>query len=163
MNYCLQCGAALLDGLVDQQMRRVCSRACGYVHWNNPIPVVAAIIEYEGQVLLARNSAWPAGWFALVTGFLEQGETPEQAVLREVEEELGLRGHIDSFVGNYTFIEQNQLLIVYHVVANGNIKLGHEIVEVKVLPATEVKTWRRGTGPALRDWLLARGVDPQSF
>jgi NAD+ diphosphatase len=161
MKYCPQCATELQDGLVNQQIRRVCTVECGFVHWNNPIPVVAAIIEYQDQVLLARNSAWPAGWFALITGFLEQGETPEQAVLREVEEEVGLLGRIESFVGNYSYMEQNQLLVVYHVVASGTIRLNHEIAEVKLQPASEVRPWRQGTGPALRDWLRERGEDPQ--
>lgn len=59
---------------------------CGYVHWNNPLPVVAAIVEYEGKILLARNAAWAEGMFALITGFLENGETPEQGIAREVLE-----------------------------------------------------------------------------
>jgi NADH pyrophosphatase NudC (nudix superfamily) len=49
---------------------------CGYAHWNNPLPVVAAIVELDGKILLARNAAWPEGMFALITGFLENGETP---------------------------------------------------------------------------------------
>ena len=162
MKFCPQCGSELNDGLIDQQIRRVCTVECGFVHWNNPTPVVAAIIEYQDQVLLARNANWPEGWFALVTGFLEQGETPEDAVLREVEEEVGLRGDAQ-FLGNYAFFEQNQLLITYHVRAFGDIVLGDEIAEVKLQPAEEVKVWSMGTGPALRDWLVARGVEPQSF
>lgn len=162
MKFCPQCASELQEGLIDQQIRRVCTVECGFVFWNNPTPVVAAIIEYEDQVLLARNAQWPEGWFALVTGFLEQGETPDDAVLREVEEEVGLGGSAE-FLGNYAFFEQNQLLIVYHVRAVGKITLGDEIAEVKLQPAEEVKVWSMGTGPALRDWLVARGVEPQTF
>ena len=63
---------------------------CGFVHWNNPLPVVAAIVEYEGKILLARNAAWVEGMFALITGFLENGETPEEGIAREVLEETSL-------------------------------------------------------------------------
>lgn len=159
MKYCPDCAAELQDGLIDQQIRKQCSAGCGFTHWNNPIPVVAAIVEYDNQVLLARNSAWPEGWFALITGFLEQGETPEAAILRELEEELGLNGSIEGFVGNYPFFEQNQLLVVYHLRAFGEISLGKEIAEVKLQPASEVKPWRMGTGPALRDWLQRRSLE----
>ena len=69
-------------------------RTCGYVHWNNPLPVVAAIVEYEGKILLARNAAWPEGMFALITGFLENGETPEEGIAREVLEETSLQAEI---------------------------------------------------------------------
>jgi NADH pyrophosphatase NudC (nudix superfamily) len=156
MKYCPECAAELQEGLIDQKIRKQCSAGCGFVHWNNPIPVVAAIVNYRDQVLLARNRAWPEGWFALITGFLEQNETPESAVLRELEEELGLSGDIESFVGNYPFFEQNQLLVVYHLRAFGEIKLGAEIAEVKLVPESEVRPWRMGTGPALRDWLQQR-------
>jgi len=58
---------------------------CGHTHWNNPTPVLAAIVEYRGQVLLARNAAWPGKMFALITGFMEAGETPEEGIAREVK------------------------------------------------------------------------------
>ena len=45
--------------------------ACDFTHWNNPTPVLAAVIEYDGQILLARNAAWPGRMFALITGFME--------------------------------------------------------------------------------------------
>ncbi len=158
MKYCPQCAAELREGLIDQKIRKQCSADCGFVQWNNPIPVVAAIVEYKDQVLLARNRAWPEGWFALITGFLEQGETPESAVLRELEEELGLSGSIEEFVGNYPFFEQNQLLVVYHLRAFGEIRLGAEIAEIKLLPVSKVRPWSMGTGPALRDWLQQRAA-----
>lgn len=157
MRYCPQCRADLVERLVDGEPRRACADACGFVHWDNPTPVVAAIVEYEGRVLLARNAKWPEGWYALITGFLERGETPEQCVLREVEEELGLAGTIAEFVGNYSFPEQNQLLIVFHVVAAGTIRLNEELVDYRLQHHAEVQPWAQGTGLALRDWLARRG------
>lgn len=156
MRYCPQCRAELLQQTIDNKTRLGCADACGFVFWDNPTPVVAAIVEYEGQVLLARNAQWPPEWFALITGFLERGETPEQCVLREVEEELGLQGEIAGFVGNYSFPEQNQLLITFHVIARGTVQLNEELIEYKLVPHAEVKPWPMGTGPALRDWLQQR-------
>jgi NADH pyrophosphatase NudC (nudix superfamily) len=156
MRYCPQCRAELLEQNIDNKTRLGCAAACGFVFWNNPTPVVAAIVEYEGQVLLARNAKWPPDWFALITGFLERGETPEECVLREVEEELGLQGEIAEFVGNYSFPEQNQLLITFHVIARGKVQLNEELIEYKLVPPAEVKPWSMGTGPALRDWLARR-------
>jgi len=75
------------------------SNDCGYVCWDNPIPVVAAIVEMEGQVVLARNKEWPGKIFGLITGFLERAETPETAVKREVKEELGRLIGISNTVG----------------------------------------------------------------
>jgi NADH pyrophosphatase NudC (nudix superfamily) len=156
MRYCPQCRAELTEQIIDNETRRACADRCGFVHWDNPTPVVAAIVEYEGKVLLARNAKWPADWFALVTGFLERGETPEECVLREVEEELGLQGEIAEFVGNYAFTQQNQLLVVFHVVAHGTIQLNEELSGYKLLDHADVQPWPMGTGPALRDWLARR-------
>jgi NADH pyrophosphatase NudC (nudix superfamily) len=53
-----------------------------WTHWDNPVPVLAALVELEGRILLARNAAWGPKNFALITGFMERGETPEQGIQR---------------------------------------------------------------------------------
>jgi NADH pyrophosphatase NudC (nudix superfamily) len=158
--YCPQCTKPLERQLHGDRERLLCPdrTGCGYVHWDNPLPVVAAIVEHEGEVLLARNAGWPEGWFALITGFLERGETPDSGVLRELKEETGLDGEIVQFVGPYSFFERNELLLVYHVRATGRIQLNEELIEYKKLPAAEVRPWPRGTGVAVRDWLAQRGI-----
>ena len=156
MKYCGACGSSLSIEPLDEIDRLMCSARCGFVHWDNPTPVVAAIIEYQGKVLLARNAQWPEGWFALITGFLEKGETVEEGILREVKEELNLDGRIEGFVGNYSFIEANQLLIVFHVIAEGEIALNEELVEYKLQDHRDVEPWSQGTGPALKDWLAVQ-------
>ena len=70
--------------------RQLCpDKACGWVYYNNPVPVVAAVVEKlmpDGSscVILVRGVGWPKEWFGVVTGFLEKGETTRNAVLREV-------------------------------------------------------------------------------
>lgn len=54
-------------------------------------PAVIALIEHEGRVLLGSNALWEIGRFSLLAGFVEAGETLEQAVAREVFEESGVR------------------------------------------------------------------------
>ena len=74
--FCPQCAAPLAliareeDG--GEKVRLRCS-VCDFTHWNNPTPVLAAVIEYEGKILLARNAAWPGKMYALITGFMEAG------------------------------------------------------------------------------------------
>jgi NAD+ diphosphatase len=160
--FCPRCTKPLETVVYDGVTRNRCpDKACGFVHWNNPVPVVAAVIEHEGQVLLARNKLWPEKFFGLVTGFLEANETPETGVLREVEEEVGLKGRIEGFVGHYGFHQMNQLIIAFHVTASGPITLNHELAEYKLLPPEKVRPWPSGTGHAMRDWLVARGHKPE--
>ena len=107
--------------------------ACGWTHWNNPTPVLAAVIECEdreGQLLLARNAAWPGKMFGLVTGFMEAGETPQAGILREVAEETSLAAEVVSLIGAYDFQRMNQLIVAFHVRARGEIRLSPELVDV---------------------------------
>ncbi len=134
---------------------------CGFVHWDNPTPVVAAIVEHEGKIVLARNVAWPATWYALITGFLERAEDPAVGVMREVKEELDLDAQSATFVGIYEFRRMNQIIIAYHVPATGTIKLNEELVDYKHVSFDQATYWEAGTGYALRDWLRSKGHDPQ--
>ncbi len=155
--FCPRCATALRLGIHGERERSACP-ACGWVHWDNPTPIVAAIIEYEGKVLLARNAAWPEKMFALVTGFLEHDESPAAAVLREVKEETDLYADAAHLVGVYEFARRNQVIIAYHVPARGTVTLSEELADYRLLEPAQVRPWPQGTGQALADWLRARNL-----
>lgn len=79
--------------------RRVCP-ACGYIYWNNPLPVAgAAVIDAGGRILLARRAVEPRlGYWNLPSGYLEFGESIEEAAVREVREETGLEVALTGFL-----------------------------------------------------------------
>ena len=165
--YCLGCGtrlalqAAVEDGGPKERLR---CPACGWTHWNNPVPVLAAVIECsdcEGRILLARNAAWPGRMFALITGFMEAGETPEEGITREIGEETSLAVQALNLIGVYDFQRMNQIIIAYHAVAHGEVRLSPELAEYKLMQPQDLRCWRAGTGYALADWLRARGHEPQ--
>jgi len=138
--------------------------ACGWTHWNNPTPVLAAVIECadrEGRVLLARNAAWSGRMFALITGFMEAGESPENGIRREVLEETSLQADALKLIGVYEFERMNQVIIAYHVVARGEITLSPELAEYKLFAPQDIICWPAGTGYALADWLRSRGHEPR--
>lgn len=144
--------------------RLLCPAAdCDYVCWNNPTPVVAAIAERDGHIVLVRSRGWPEHWFGLIAGFLEQGETPEEAVLREVAEEVGLAARIENFLGTYPFYQMNQLLLIYHVtLPPGIITLDEgELAAYREVEIHKVRPWPNGTGPALQEWLRVRGHEAE--
>lgn len=145
------------DGGFTQRLR---CPACGFTHWNNPTPVLAAIVEVDGLVLLARNAAWQSRMFGLITGFMEAGETPEDGIRREIAEETSLQVSQLSLVGVHDFQRMNQVLITYHAVAHGTVRLSPELVEYKLMRPEQVRCWRAGTGFALADWLRGRGFEP---
>ncbi|WP_374502246.1 NUDIX domain-containing protein [Zoogloea sp.] len=160
--FCPQCGSPLEWGHVAGAERQACyTPACGFVRWDNPLPVVAAVIECvdrDGAILLARNHAWPERMFALVTGFLEKGESPEDAVAREVKEEVNLDAVSVRLLGTYPFLRKNELLIGYHVQARGDIVLNEELAEFRLVAPDRLRPWPQATGQAVRDWMLSRGM-----
>jgi NADH pyrophosphatase NudC (nudix superfamily) len=165
--FCLSCGTGL-QPITEQEdggpkLRLRCP-ACGWTHWNNPVPVLAAVIECsdrDGQILLARNAAWPGRMFALITGFMEAGETPQEGIRREVAEETSLQVDELQLIGVYDFQRMNQLIVAYHAVARGEVRLSPELAEYKLFAPSDVRCWRAGTGYALADWLRSRGHEPR--
>ena len=158
LNFCPTCGNSLETALLNERERLVCSVRCGYVHWDNPIPVVGAIVEYDNDtVILIQNKGWPAEWFGIVSGFLEKGESPDEAVLREVKEELGLKAEMVERLGIYSFFQRNELIIAYHVRATGEIIMDKEELQAyKIVPIQKLRPWPFGTGVAVKEWLEKR-------
>lgn len=166
-NFCPHCATPLQrlsateDGGPKIRLRCV---ACGWTHWNNPTPVLAAIVEmveHEGRILLARNAAWPGKMFALITGFMEADDTPAGGIVREVLEETNLCVEAPTLVGVYDFQRMNQIIVAYHVLARGDVVLSPELAEYRLFRPEEIKCWRGGTGYALADWLTGRGIEPR--
>ena len=164
--FCLHCGQGLVpqtlpeDGGAKERLRCL---ACGWTHWNNPTPVLAAVVECsdrDGQVLLARNAAWPGRMFALITGFMEAGETPQEGIRREVAEETALEVEQLGLIGVYDFQRMNQVIIAYHALARGEVRLSPELSEYRLFAPAQLRCWRAGTGYALADWLRSRGHEP---
>ncbi|TAE28136.1 MAG: NUDIX domain-containing protein [Cytophagales bacterium] len=161
MNFCPNCASPLVKGEASGRERLICSKNCGYIFYNNPLPVVGAIVEYDNDtVVLTQNIGWPADWFGIVTGFLEKGEEPAEAVLREINEELGLeQAEIVEFLGIYTFYQRNEIIFTYHVRATGEITMDEtELQAIKIVPISKLRPWPFGTGPAVKQWLEKRGI-----
>lgn len=160
--YCPSCRTELVTREQGGRERLLCpTENCGFVHWGNPDPVVAAIVECDEAVLLVRNVGWPERFFGLVTGFLESKEDPRAAVLREVAEEVGLAGTVTELVGLYSFARRNQLIIAYHVaVTSREVTLqADEIADYRWIPLERLQPWDAATGLALHDWLRRRGYE----
>jgi NADH pyrophosphatase NudC (nudix superfamily) len=153
--FCPRCATPLENALRGGAERQICP-ACGFVHWGNPTPVVAGIIETPAGVVLVQNVGWPKTWFGLVTGFLEAKEHPEAGIVREIEEEIGLQAEIVDFVGHYPFPMMNQIIMAWHLRAEGEIVRGDELQDHKVIPVEKLRPWPQATGEAVKDWLSRR-------
>ena len=97
--FCLSCGAGLRDAREGKHRRRRCPR-CGFTFYDNPVLASCAVVKRGGLVLLTRRANPPcAGMWDLPGGFLEAGETPEEALRRELREELSVEVRSARLVG----------------------------------------------------------------
>ena len=94
--FCARCGAP--TRLEHGGWRRAC-RTCGGTHFPRTDPVVIMLIVRSDEVLLGRQSTWPSGIYSLLAGFMEPGETMEDAVRRETREESGIEVGRVGYIG----------------------------------------------------------------
>jgi NAD+ diphosphatase len=85
--YCGVCGAATL---VKANERAVECPNCKMVAYPKISPAIIVAIVCGDKILLARNTIFPGGWYSLVAGYVDVGETLEETVKREVKEEVGI-------------------------------------------------------------------------
>ncbi|MDK2767869.1 MAG: NAD(+) diphosphatase [Sphingomonas sp.] len=86
--FCAACGS--VTDLFRAGWARRCS-GCGAEHFPRTDPVVIMLAEYRDRALLGRQAAWPTGRYSALAGFVEVGESIEEAVARETLEEAGVR------------------------------------------------------------------------
>ncbi len=128
--YCPNCGAGLRQREIEGEKRFLCPK-CHWIHYQNPLPSAAALVKNnKDEVLLVKRGIEPGkGQWALPSGFIEIHEAPDQACLRELEEETGLKGKIVRLLGVYSqksSLYRNVLIIGYEVKASGKIIPGSD-------------------------------------
>ena len=75
-------------------------------------------------------------------------------------EETALQVQSLALIGVYDFQRMNQIIIAYHAVARGEVRLSPELAEYKLFAPQDLRCWRAGTGYALADFLTSRGHEP---
>jgi NAD+ diphosphatase len=95
--HCANCGAA--TDIVEGGIARHCPN-CGAMHHPRTDPVVIMLVTDGDRVLLGRQPTWPAGRYSALAGFVEPGESLEEAVAREVREEAGVEVGPPEYVGS---------------------------------------------------------------
>ncbi len=119
-SFCPKCGGPDLGQQVppgDTHERLMC-RGCGYIHYVNPKIIAGCIIEQDGKYLLCQRAIPPRpGTWTLPAGFMESGETTEQAALREVWEESGVRAEIVSPYSIFSVPKISEVYIIFRAIA----------------------------------------------
>ncbi|HZE07064.1 MAG TPA: NUDIX domain-containing protein [Solirubrobacteraceae bacterium] len=154
VRFCPRCGRT---AEVEFPRRIVCGH-CGYAAYYNPKPVAGAIpVDERGRIVLLRRGFDPGqGRWTFPGGFVDLGESVEEAARRETSEELGMAIELGPLVGVYSRSEERVVLIVYRALALGPPQTSPEAIEVRAferphIPWGELAFW--STERALRDAL----------
>jgi ADP-ribose pyrophosphatase YjhB (NUDIX family) len=160
----MQCGQRLTSAVPEGDTRRrlVCLD-CGFVHYINPRPVAGVIpVRADGSILLTRRAIEPQlGTWVFPGGYMDVGETAEEAAMRETLEEAHLEVRDLELVGVYTRSGPGVVVIVYQAQALGDGEVGHETSEIRWFAPGEIP-WQElafdSTEWALRDFVRRRGA-----
>jgi ADP-ribose pyrophosphatase YjhB (NUDIX family) len=162
VRFCPRCGR---EAHVDYPRRLTCPH-CGYDAFFNPAPVVSVVLEAaDGGVVLARRGMEPGkGRWSTPGGYVDLGESVEDAAHREIREELDVEIELLRLVGIYSKPEDRVILIVFAARALGTPTPSREAPEVRVfaradIPWDELAFWN--DEHALRDHLRT-APDPPS-
>jgi len=156
MKFCPQCRAELEEKVLDGKLRKVCNK-CGFVFWNNPIPVVAAIVPYMEKLVLVKSSIRKT--WGLPAGHVEEGDTAEERVIEEVKEETGLDVELSRFLGTWRSSRRNVILLMYSTkVLGGELRPGGDVEDVKLFSLEEALELLKGKAGyyAVMKWIKQR-------
>lgn len=115
--FCARCGSSTVMAKGGWQ-RNCTSETCKAEHFPRVDPVTIMLVEHEGRLLLGRQPRFPAGNYSALAGFVEPGETIEEAVAREVLEEAGVRVRDVSYVMCQPWPFPSSLMIGCHAFAD---------------------------------------------
>ena len=111
--YCARCGNPTV--LAKGGWQRSCTNeVCKAEHFPRVDPVTIMLVEYDGQLLLGRQPRFPPRRFSTLAGFVEPGESLEEAVAREVMEEAGVAVRDVSYVGSQPWPFPSNLMVGCH-------------------------------------------------
>lgn len=136
--FCLYCGNSIIKKLEDNVLRDFCP-SCKSFFYENPLPVVSSILDSSRNILLVKRDRRPfKGYWCLPTGFAEAGESIEDAALRELEEETGIKGKILRLldVDSYKSRFYGDLLFLTFVVeqTGGKLAAGDDSIKAQFWP-----------------------------
>lgn len=125
--YCGRCAAPMTDKA--DEVAKHCPE-CGFLTYPRLSPAVIMTVERGSNILLARSPRFPGGMYSTLAGFVEPGETLEQAVKREVFEEVGITVSNPTYFGSQSWPFPHSLMIGFIAEATGGeIKMDPSEIE----------------------------------
>jgi ADP-ribose pyrophosphatase YjhB (NUDIX family) len=141
MKFCTQCGAPLQLRVPpdDLRPRHVCE-ACGTIHYQNPKLVVGCVPEHEERILLCRRAIEPRrGYWTVPAGFMENGETLQQAAARESQEEALAEVTVGSLLTVVHVLHAHQVHVFFRAsLPEARYGVGAESLEVRLFAPADI-------------------------
>jgi len=133
--------------------RAVCP-SCQTIHYQNPKIVAGCLPEGEGKILLCRRAIEPRlGFWTFPAGFMELGESTEEAAARETLEEAKASVTIQTLFAVFSLPHVDQVYVVYRAILQDlNFGPGEESLEVQLTPI-EAIPWDQLAFPVIRETL----------
>jgi NAD+ diphosphatase len=145
-NFCSNCAARL--EIADAGYRRHCP-SCGMDHFPRTDSVAIMVVRHEGSILLGRQKAWKPGMFSALAGFIEPGETIEDAARREVFEEAGVRVGAVRYVTSqpWPFLSNLMIGLIGEAITREIVLDENELEEARWFSAEEARMMIDRTHP----------------
>ncbi len=164
IKYCAHCGSVVEEKvpLGENLLRAVCP-SCHTIHYENPKIVAGSIPEWEDKILLCRRAIEPrSGLWTFPAGFMELGESTEEAATRETLEEAHAEIRIHRLFGIFSLPHVSQVYVVYRAhLQNLNFKPGPESLEVQLISLADIP-WNHLAFPVIHESLTRYVKDIQT-
>ncbi len=155
MKFCSSCGATVSICIPegDNRERFVCA-SCQTIHYQNPKIVAGCIPEWDDKVLLCKRAIEPRyGLWTLPAGFMENGESTEQAAIRETMEEAGAVVDIESLYSLFSIPDISQVYMLFRgKLVDGRFAAGSESLECRLFTEQEIP-WDELAFPVVKETL----------
>src|SRR2546430_1355375 len=123
VNFCQQCGHAMEAKTIEGREVPTCPK-CGFTAWRNPLVATMVVVETSGGIVLGRRAIEPGyGLWCLPGGFVNEDEAPEEAAVRDCQEEIAARDDIGALLGVYHIVRGDgpgMVGIAYRATLNPN-------------------------------------------
>jgi NAD+ diphosphatase len=161
--FCGNCGARLIPERAGHVLR--CSNAaCAQEAFPRMDPAIIVMVSDGERALLGRQASWPAGRYSTIAGFVEPGESLEDAVVREVAEETGVAVRAIQYHSSQPWPFPASLMVGFEArcAPEARIRVGGELEDARWFTRTEIKGGAAGLPPThsisyrlIADWLAA--------
>lgn len=158
-HFCPRCGGDLdRRRIKETEPERLVCKKCSYIFYLDPKVVAGAIFTIENRVVLLRRGVEPApGKWVFPGGYVDRGESVEEAAIRETKEESDLDVALGSLLGVYSYHGLPIVIVVYTAeVIGGELAAKDESVEARTFSAAEIPWGElafQSTKDALKDYV----------